>query len=546
MSPTPPGDGLSRRELLASGVTVAVTSTLAPVLGAPAQAATPTPVAAPPFELAEVGVAELQDGLAAGRWTARELAETYLTRIATLDGQLRSVIELNPDALALAEAADRERRDHGPRGPLHGLPVLVKDNIATADRMETTAGSLALVGRRPGRDAFVVERLRQAGAVILGKTNLSEWANFRSSQSSSGWSGRGGQCRNPFALDRSPCGSSSGTGAAISANLACVGVGTETDGSITCPAHVCGLVGLKPTVGLVSRAGIVPIAASQDTAGPMCRSVADAAVLLGALAGEDPGDAATAACRGHVHPDYTRCLDPKGLQGARLGVPRTRFFGYSPEADRLVEEALVALTRLGAVLVDPADIPKAGDYDDEEYDVLLHEFKDGINAYLADLPGSEGPRSLVELIAFNDLARDREMPFFGQEIFLQAQEKGPLTSHAYRKARETCIRLSRHKGLDAVLDAHRLDALVAPTGSPAWPIDLVNGDHYLGSFSQPAAVAGYPHITVPAGFAFGLPVGLSFVGRAWSEPLLLKLAFAFEQATRHRRAPALLPTADLG
>lgn len=546
MPSTPSGDGLSRRELLASSVTAAVTSTLVPLLGTHAQAASPGPAAAPPFELEEVGVAELQAGLTRGRWTALGLAQAYLARIATLDGQLRSVIEVNPDALAIANASDRERREAGARGPLHGVPVLIKDNIATADRMETTAGSLALVGRRPGRDAFVVERLRQAGAVILGKTNLSEWANFRSSQSSSGWSGRGGQCRNPFALDRSPCGSSSGTGAAVSANLAAIGVGTETDGSITCPAHVCGLVGVKPTLGLVSRTGIIPIAASQDTAGPMCRSVADAAALLGALAGEDPRDPATAACRGRAHPDYTRFLDPNGLQGARLGVPRTRFFGYSPEADRVVEDALGGLRRLGAVLVDPADIPRASDYDEEELDVLLYEFKAGLNAYLADLPGKGGPRTLADLVAFNEEARDREMPFFGQEIFHQAQGKGSLESRSYRTARETCIRLSRRKGLDAVLDAHRLDALVAPTGSPAWPIDLVNGDHYLGSFSQPAAVAGYPHVTVPAGFAFGLPVGLSFVGRAWSEPLLLKLAFAFEQATRHRRAPRLLPTADLG
>lgn len=546
MHPKSSGDGLSRRELLATGATAAAASTLAPLLGSSAQAAEPAATSAPAFELAEMGVAELGAGLQSGRWTARGLAEIYIERIAALDGSLRSVIEVNPDALAIAEATDRERREKGARGPLHGVPVLIKDNVGSADRMETTAGSLALVGRRPGRDAFVVERLRLAGAVILGKTNLTEWANFRANQSSSGWSGRGGQCRNPFALDRSPCGSSSGTGAAISANLAAVGVGTETDGSITCPAHACGLVGLKPTVGLVSRSGIIPIAASQDTAGPMSRTVTDTAVLLGALAGEDPRDAATASSAGRLHPDYTRFLDPKGLQGARLGVPRKRFFGYSPEADRLIEEALGELRRQGAVLVDPADIPRASDYDDEEFDVLLYEFKAGINAYLADLPGSGGPRTLADLIAFNEASRDREMPYFGQEIFLQAQTKGPLSSDTYRRAREKCVRLSRHKGLDEVLDRLHLDALVAPTGAPVWPIDLVNGDHYLGSFSQPAAVAGFPHITVPAGFAFGLPVGLSFVGRAWSEPLLLKLAFAFEQATRHRREPHLLATADLG
>ncbi|HPS78243.1 MAG TPA: amidase [Thermoanaerobaculaceae bacterium] len=546
MHPTSSGDGLSRRELLTTGATAAAASTLAPLLGSSAQAAEPAATTAPAFELAEMGVAELGAGQESGRWTARGLAEIYLGRIAAVDGSLRSVIEVNPDALAIADAADRERHEKGARGPLHGVPVLIKDNIGSADRMETTAGSLALVGRRPGRDAFVVERLRHAGAVILGKTNLTEWANFRANQSSSGWSGRGGQCRNPFALDRSPCGSSSGTGAAISANLAAVGVGTETDGSITCPAHACGLVGLKPTVGLVSRSGIIPIAASQDTAGPMCRTVTDTAVLLGALAGEDPRDVATGSSAGRLHSDYTRFLDPKGLQGARLGVPRKRFFGYSPEADRLIEEALGELRRQGAVLVDPAEIPRASDYDDEEFDVLLYEFKAGVNAYLADLPGSDGPRTLADLIAFNEASRDREMPFFGQEIFLQAQAKGPLSSDKYRRAREKCVRLSRHKGLDEVLDKHHLDALVGPTGAPVWPIDLVNGDHYLGSFSQPAAVAGYPHITVPAGFAFGLPVGLSFVGRAWSEPLLLKLAYAFEQATHHRRQPRLLATADLG
>lgn len=535
--------GLSRRELLAAGAATAAAG-LAPHTATPASS-TPAPEPAPPaFELEEMGVADLSAGLGSGRFSAVGLAEAYLERIEQLDGHLRSVIEVNPQARELAEHSDRERKAGRVRGPLHGIPVLIKDNIATADRMETTAGSLALVGHRPTHDAFVVTRLREAGAVILGKTNLSEWANLRSSQSSSGWSGRGGQCRNPYALDRSPCGSSSGTGAAISANLAAVGVGTETDGSITCPSHICGLVGIKPTVGLVSRTGIIPISASQDTAGPMCRTVADAAVLLGALAGEDPRDPATAALLTKRRVDLTSCLDASGLRGARLGVARKRFFGYSPEADRVVDEALGALARLGAVLVDPADVPNADDYDDAEYEVLLYEFRAGLEGYLSGLPEGS-PRTLQDLITFNQQHPDTEMPYFGQEIFLQAQKKGPLTADAYRKAREKCIKLSRRKGLDEVLDEHKLDALVAPTGGPAWTIDLVNGDHYLGSFSQPAAVAGYPHVTVPAGFAFGLPVGLSFVGRAWSEPVLVRLAFAFEQATRHRRPPRLRATAEV-
>ncbi|HPC83335.1 MAG TPA: amidase [Thermoanaerobaculaceae bacterium] len=532
--------GLSRRELLAAGAATAAAG-LAPHAAAAAPA-TPRPEPVPAFELEEMTIADLSAGLESGRFTAVELAEAYLQRIAQLDAQLGSVIETNPQARELAELSDSERRAGRVRGPLHGIPVLIKDNIATADRMETTAGSLALVGRRPAHDAFVVTRLREAGAILLGKTNLSEWANFRSSHSSSGWSGRGGQCRNPYALDRSPCGSSSGTAAAISANLAAAGVGIETDGSITCPSHICGLVGIKPTVGLVSRTGIIPIAASQDTAGPMCRTVADAAVLLDVLAGEDPRDPATASLLGRAPMRLADCLDPSALRGARLGVARRRFFGYSPAADAVLEEALGALARAGAVLVDPADIPNADDYGDEEYEVLLYEFKAGINAYLASLPPGEGPRTLLDLIAYNRQHADREMPYFGQDIFEQAQRKGPLSDDAYRKAREKCLKLSRRKGLDEVLDKHRLDALVAPTGSPAWTIDLVNGDHYLGSFSRPAAVAGYPHVTVPAGFAFGLPVGVSFVGRAWSEPVLVRLAFAFEQATRHRQPPALRPT----
>lgn len=540
MPETSHSHGLSRRELLAAGAAAGL-ATAVPTSG---QASTPVP-APPAFELEEMSVAELGAGLASGRWTSVDLARAYLKRIEAVDGALRSVIEVNPDALELAETSDRERRDGATKGPLHGIPVLIKDNIATADGMETTAGSLALVGSRPTADAFVAARLRQAGAIILGKTNLSEWANFRSTRSSSGWSSRGGQCRNPYALDRSPCGSSSGTGAAISANLAAVGVGTETDGSITCPSHACGLVGIKPTVGLVSRYGIVPIAESQDTAGPMARTVADAAVLLAALAGDDPRDPATAALVKRTIPDYTSFLDPQGLRGARIGVARKRFFGYSPAADGVIEQALGVLAREGAVLVDPADIPSAGDYGDEEYEVLLYEFKAGLSIYLAGLGPGSAPRTLRELIAYNEQHAAKVMPFFGQDIFLEAQAKGSLGDEKYRKAREKCIKLSRRKGIDEVMDKLQLDALVAPTGAPVWPIDLINGDHYLGSFSRPAAVAGYPHITVPAGFVFGLPVGLSFVGRAWSEPVLIKLAHAFEQATRHRRPPRLLPTAEL-
>ena len=482
-----------------------------------------------------------------GEDTARSLTEAYLERIETLDREgpaLRALLEPNPDALEIADELDRERRGGRVRGPLHGIPVLLKDNIETADGMETTAGSLALLGARPTRDAFVTARLREAGAVIVGKANLSEWANFRSTASSSGWSARGGQARNPYALDRTPCGSSSGSGTAVAANLCAIAVGTETDGSIVCPASASSIVGIKPTLGLVSRAGIVPLSHSQDTAGPMARTVADAAILLGAMAGVDGGDPATAKSRGHSEEDYRRFLDPHGLMGARIGIVREKLFGYSEESDRIAEAAIEALRDAGAVLVDPVTLPHAGEYDDSEFEVLLYDFKADVNAYLAGRPGSP-VRTLAELIRFNEERRDEEMPFFGQEIFSQAEEKGPLTDAAYREALEKNHRLSRAEGIDHVMDEHRLDALFAPTTSPPWTIDLVNGDHGLGGASTPAAVAGYPHVTVPGGYAFGLPVGVSFFGRAWSEPVLIRLAYAFEQATRARRAPRFAATADL-
>ena len=498
-----------------------------------------------PFDLEEVTVAELQAGMAAGRYTARGVTQRYLERIAAMDRagvRLQAIIETNPDALSQAEELDRERAAKGPRGPLHGIPVLLKDNIDTADRMTTTAGSLALEGSIAPRDSHVAERLRAAGAVLLAKANMSEWANIRSSRSSSGWSARGGQCRNPYVLDRNPCGSSSGSAAAVSANFGAVAVGTETDGSIVCPASANGVVGIKPTVGLVSRAGVIPISHTQDTAGPLCRTVADAAALLTVLAGADPRDPATDAAAGHVEADYTRFLDPAGLRGARIGVARAKFFGYSEVTDRLAETAIGVLRREGAVVVDPADIPNAGTYDDAELAVLLFELKADLNAYLETLGPSAPVRSLADVIAFNERERAREMPYFGQELFVQAEAKGPLTTPAYRKALATCGRLARSRGIDAAMAKHKLDALVAPTGNPAWPTDVVNGDHFTGSSSTPAAVARYPSVSVPMGYAWGLPVNLSFIGTAWSEPTLIRLAYAFEQITMHRKAPAFLST----
>ena len=541
---------LNRRDfirLTALGGTLATAAAGTVGCETPARPAAPAPGAAPgAFELEEWTVARLQDAMASGRLTARAIAERYLARIEAIDGQgpmLRSVIETNPDGLAIADALDEERRSGRTRGPLHGVPVLIKDNIDTADRMRTSAGSLALADQVAPQDSFVAGRLREAGAVILGKTNLSEWANFRSTRSTSGWSGRGGLCRNPYALDRNTCGSSSGSGAAASASLCAIAVGTETDGSIVCPSSATGLVGIKPTLGLVSRAGIVPIAHSQDTAGPMARTVTDAALLLAALAGVDPRDSATTAARGRIA-DYAAALDPRGLAGARVGVAR-QIFGFHPAVDALMDAAIDAMKEHGAVIVDPVEFEHRGEIDDPEFEVLLYEFKADLNQYLASLRPAAPARSLADLIAFNDQNKDREMPYFGQEIFIRAEEKGPLTSKEYLDALEKSKRLAGAEGIDAVTAKHQLDAIVAPTGGPAWTTDLVNGDHFGGGASTLAAVAGYPAITVPAGYVFGLPVGLTFFAGAWSEPALIRIAFAFEQATKHRRAPRLLPTVEL-
>ncbi len=535
---------ITRRSLLGTalaGGALAAAGSLAPVAGS-VESTLRSEVAS--FDLAEMTIADLQKAMETGTFTSRALVEKYLARIAMLDQKgpkLQQILELNPDALAIADKLDAERKQKGPRGPLHGIPILLKDNIDTADRMTTTAGSLALEGSVAKRDAFIVERLRVAGAVLLGKTNMSEWANFRSTHGSSGWSGRGGQGKNPYVLDRNTSGSSSGSAAAVAANFCAAAIGTETDGSIVSPASVNSIVGIKPTVGLVSRTGIIPIAHNQDTAGPMTRTVADAAILLGVMAGSDPRDVATSKAKSKAHLDYTKFLDRDGLRGARLGILR-KGVGLRDMTETLLDEVIGVLERQGAVVVDPADIETLGQFDESEYEVLLYEFKEGLNRYLAGLGPDAHVHSLKELIAFNEKHRDREMPWFGQEIFVKAEAKGNLESKEYREALKKNHELSRAKGIDAVMAKHKLDALVAITNGPAWLIDLVNGDHYTGGSSTPAAVSGYPTITVPAGFVKGLPVGLSFLAGAWEEGNLIRLAYAFEQATRARRTPEFLRT----
>ncbi|MGI8958595.1 MAG: amidase [Bryobacteraceae bacterium] len=525
---------MNRRKFLAA---TTIGSAFASTTAAPSQLKTK-------FELDEVTVSGLKEQMKQGALTAERVLNLYLERIDAIDRNgpsLRSVIEINPDALAIARALDEERKSEGARGPLHGIPVLIKDNIETADSMQTTAGSLALVGKPAKRDSWVAERLRTAGAVILGKTNLSEWANFRSTHSTSGWSGRGGQTKNPYALDRNPCGSSSGSGAAVASNLCAMAIGTETDGSVVCPSSMCGIVGIKPTLGLVSRAGIIPIAHSQDTAGPMTRTVRDAAALLGALTGVDGRDDATRASDGKSYADYTRFLDANGLRGARLGVAR-QYFNMGPAVTAVMEECLDVMREAGAHIVDPADVPSFEKWRQSELDVLLYEFKADLNTYLA--ARGAAVKSLDDCIAFNKAHSAAEMPYFAQELFDQAQHKGPLTEKGYQDALANNHQLSRKEGIDAVIAQFKVDAIIGPTAGPAWTTDWVSGDHADSGCASPPAVAGYPHITVPAGFVFGLPVGISFFGPAWSEPVLIKYAYAFEQARKARRKPEFLPTVN--
>lgn len=548
-------DQLHRRDFLrysAAGSILAATVAAGSITGVltgcskDEKEALPTPISTS-FEYAEYSVSEIQELFESGKLNSRSLTGMYLERIAKIDQngpKLNAIIEINPEALVIAEALDAERKQGKIRGPLHGIPVLLKDNIGTADQMQTTAGSLALVNAQPTEDAFLVKRLRDAGAVILGKTNLSEWANFRDNNSSSGWSGRGGQTKNPFALDRNPCGSSSGSAVAVSANMSMLAVGTETNGSIVCPSSINGIVGIKPTLGLVSRSGIIPLAHSQDTAGPMARTVKDAAYLLGAMTGSDSKDQITVTRGAQQLSDYVKFLAADGLSGARVGVLR-QYFGFHPGVDGLMEQAIDAMKGAGAVMIDPVEVKTYSDFGDASFEVLLYEFKADLNKYLAGLSQTAEVHSLEELIAYNKANAAQEMPFFGQDLLELAQKKGSLDSKEYKAALEKARRLAGPEGIDATLAKDNLDALIAPSNGPAWLTDHVTGDHFLGGSSSPAAVAGYPNVTVPAGDILGLPIGISFFGAAFSEPRLLRIAYSFEQQTQHRVAPDFKATVEI-
>lgn len=541
--------GLSRRALIQLGAVAGAGASLggATLQGSPARASV-APRNGPHEELEEATVAELQQLMESGELSAVDLVDMYLDRIEAIDVEgpaLNSVIEVNQRARGIAARRDAERQAGQVRGPLHGIPFVVKDNIDSGDGMQTAAGSLALVGAPATQDARALWKLRRAGAILLGKAGLSEWANFRGFDSSSGWSARGGQVRNPYIVDRNPCGSSSGSGASVSASLAAFTLGTETDGSVVCPSSACGVVGIKPTVGLVSRTGVVPIAAAQDTIGPMGRTVADAAAALGPMTGGDQQDPATFASAGNFFKDYTQFLNPNGLAGARIGVARNAIFGASTESEEVFEAALQAMADAGAILVDPADIPTADQFasDPSETIILVFEFKRDLNAYLANRVGVP-VSTMADVIQFNLDHADEELLYFGQEWFELAQAE-IFSEEEYQQALQTGPRLAGPDGIDAVMAQHDLDALVAYTGSPAWPIDLINGDHFLTASSPWAAVAGYPNVTVPGGFSFGLPVGVNFFGGAWSEPKLIEVASGFEAVTQARRKPEFLATHEL-
>jgi len=495
----------------------------------------------------EYSIKQIHVLMKSGELSSRKLTNMYLKRIHEIDKsgpKINSVIEINPEALEIADKLDKEWKNNKIRGPLHGIPIIIKDNINTADQMQTTAGSLAFEGHFASEDAFIVKKLRKAGAIIIAKANLSEWANFRSTRSTSGWSSRGGQTLNPYSLDRNPCGSSSGSAVSVAANLCPVAIGTETDGSIICPSHINSIVGIKPTIGLVSRTGIIPISHNQDTAGPMARSIYDATILLSLITGVDPDDPSTVRHGNEIPEDYTNFLVKNDLKDTRIGVARN-FFGKNDWVDRIIEKSLEKMKTLGVDIIDPIEFSTLDELDEPELTVLLFDFKHDLNQYLIKYGPINTISNLDDLMKFNNEYQEKVMPYFGQELFIMANEKDSIKSEEYKEALEKCQRFTREEGIDAALNEHQLDAIVAPSGGAAWLIDYINGDHFTGGSSSLAAVAGYPNITIPAGYVFGLPIGISFFGGAFQEPKLLKIAYSFEQATKARIPPRFLPKIDL-